>query len=164
MRKIALILGLFLAAPLAAHAQKFDVYAGYSFLRVEGTPSDISMNGWEGSVTYRISDYLGIVGDVSANYGTIFGTESMNIHGYYGGPEVRLSERVSPFVHAMIGDLRLSIPGEIVNKPSFLLGGGVDLRVNDLLSIRLIQADVPTGNLISTSADGRISVGLVFHF
>lgn len=164
MRKIAFVLGLFLAAPLATHAQKFDVFTGYSLLRVDETPSDVSMNGWEGSVEYKFSDYLGVTADVSAHYGTIFGTESMNIHGYYFGPELRLQKRVSPFVHVMLGDTRLSIPGEIGNHFSVVLGGGADLRINDLLSIRLIQADFPTGNLVSTSVDGRISTGLVFHF
>ncbi|MFZ0211370.1 MAG: outer membrane beta-barrel protein [Candidatus Acidiferrales bacterium] len=164
MRKIAFFIGIFLLAPLAAHAQKFDVFTGYSFLRVEGTPSDISMNGWEGSITYKISDYFGIKGDLSTHYGTIFGDESMNIHGYYVGPELRLQKRVSPFVHVMVGDLRLSIPGEIGNHFSVAIGGGADLRVNSFLSIRLIQADIPTGNLKSTSTDGRISTGLVFHF
>ncbi|HEV2288187.1 MAG TPA: outer membrane beta-barrel protein [Candidatus Acidoferrales bacterium] len=164
MRKIALIFGLFLAAPLATQAQRIDVFTGYSLLRVDENPSNISMNGWEGSVEYKFSDYLGVKADFSANYGTILGTKNMNIHGYYVGPELRLKKRISPFVHVLLGDTRLSIPGEIGNHFSVVLGGGADLRINDLLSIRLIQADIPTGNLVSTSVDGRISTGLVFHF
>ena len=163
MRKLVMLIGLSLLAPVAAQAQKFEVFAGYSFARFEQMGGDANTSGWEGSFTFKFSPYVGLTGAFTGNYGSLF-KESMNIHSYYVGPQLSLPMRYSPFVHVLLGDLRLSLPGLRKNAFSTEVGGGMDIRVNTHLSIRAIEADVVTGDLKSTSSDGRISSGIVVHF
>lgn len=163
MRKIALLVGLFMLAPVAARAQKFEVFAGYSFARFEQMGGDANTSGWQGAFTFKFNTYVGLTGAFTGNYGSLF-KESMNIHSYYVGPQLSLPMRYSPFVHVLLGDLRLSLPGLRKNVFSTEVGGGLDIRVNHYLSIRAIEADVVTGDLKATSNDGRISSGIVVHF
>lgn len=165
MNKIAFILIFALFAPFAAHAQskKFEVFAGYAFHRVEGFPSNANMNGWEGSLTYKFTSYLGVTADTSADYGTLTNSR-INFHTFYVGPQVSLPRRISPFVHVLLGVSRSSVFGVTSKTFSTAIGGGVDYRATSLISIRMIQVDVITGATKNTSSDGRISTGIVFRF
>lgn len=164
MRKVALLLCVFLVAPAAAHAQKYDVFAGYSFARYEQMGGDENTSGWEASLAYKFTPYLALVGDVTGNYGTLF-QKPLNVHNYYGGLQVTLPMRYSPFVHVMLGAMRVSIPGVARTPFSTEWGGGLDIRVNRYFSVRAIEADVVTGTAKSlTSEDGHLTAGIVFHF
>ncbi|HVB36197.1 MAG TPA: outer membrane beta-barrel protein [Candidatus Acidoferrales bacterium] len=165
MNKISFILIFALFAPFAAQAQstKIEAFAGYSFQRVEGFPSNANMSGWEGSLTYKFTPYLGLTGDVSAQYGTLTGSR-INYHNILVGPQVSLPRKISPFVHVLVGDGRSSVFGVTSKTVAIAVGGGVDYRVSDLVSIRMIQFDVITGATQQTSSDGRFSTGIVFRF
>lgn len=164
MRRLVILLGLILAAPLAAHAQRFDLFGGYTYARFEQQGGDTNTNGWAGSITYKFSPYLGLEGAFTGNYGTLF-KESASIHNFYVGPQLSLPmRRYSPFVHVLLGVMRLSVPALKKSAFSTEVGGGLDIRANDYLSIRVIEADVVTGDLTSTSSDGRICAGVVLHF
>lgn len=163
MRKIAIFLGLVLLMPAAARAQKFDLFAGYSYEQLDQTGSDSHTNGWESSLTYKFNAYIGITGAFTGNYGSLFG-ESMNLHDFYVGPQLSMPMRYSPFVHVMLGDMRLSLA--TLHKTAFSTewGGGLDIRVNQYLSIRAIEADAVTGSIKPSQSDGQICAGLVIHF
>ena len=164
MRRAALLLCVFLVAPAAAQAQRYDLFAGYSFARYEQMGGDENASGWEASLAYKVTPYVAAVGDVTGNYGTLF-QKSMNVHNYYGGLQVQLPMRYSPFVHVMLGAMRVSIPGIAHTAFSTEWGGGMDIRVNHYFSVRAIEADVVTGTARSlTSEDGHISAGIVIHF
>lgn len=164
MRRVALLLCIFLLVPMAAQAQKFDLFAGYSFARFEQMGGDENTSGWEASLGYKLSPYLSAVGDVTGNYGTLF-QKSLNVHNYYGGLQVQLPMRYSPFVHVLLGGMRVSIPGLARTAFSTEWGGGLDIRVTRYLSVRAIEADVVTGTAKSlTSEDGHITAGIVLHF
>ncbi len=164
MRRAALLLCVFLLAPAAAQAQKYDLFAGYSFARFEQLGGDENTSGWEASLAYKFTPYVAVVGDVTGNYGTLF-QKSMNAHNYYIGGQIMLPSRYSPFVHVLLGGMRVSIPGVAHTAFSTEWGGGLDIRVNHYLSVRAIEADVVTGTAKSlTSEDGHITAGIVFHF
>lgn len=163
MRKIAFLVGIFLMAPLAAHAQKNEIFAGYSFMRMEAAPSNIFINGWEGSYTRLLSQYFGVSGDTSGHYGSSGGSH-FNFHSYYGGVQIRLPLRFSPFVHVMLGDTRLSFQGLVTNKISVADGGGLDYRASESLYFRLIQLDYLTGLHTQISPEFRASTGIVIRF
>ncbi|MGH9781387.1 MAG: hypothetical protein ACRD33_06155, partial [Candidatus Acidiferrales bacterium] len=112
MNKIAFILILGLFGPLAAQAQthKFEAFAGYSFQRVEGFPSNANMSGWEGALTYKFTPYFGVTADASAQYGTLTGSR-INYHNILVGPELSLPHKISPFIHLLAGDGRSSVFG-----------------------------------------------------
>jgi hypothetical protein len=165
MNKIAFILILALFAPFAAQAQtkKIEAFAGYSFQRVEGFPSNANMSGWEGSLTYKFTSYIGVTADVSGQYGTLTNSR-INYHNILVGPQVSLPRKISPFVHVLFGEGRSSVFGVTSKTFAIAIGGGVDYRVTDLISIRMAQFDVITGATKQTSSDGRFSAGIVFHF
>jgi hypothetical protein len=162
MRKVIVLLGFLLLTSGAVHAQKFDIFAGYSYEQLDQPGSDAKTSGWEGSLTYKINSYIGVTGAATGNYGNLCG--SMNLHDFYVGPQLSLPMRFSPFVHVLFGDMRLSLPGQITNAFSVQVGGGLDIRVNHYLSIRAIEADAVTGNIYPTSSAGHICSGLVLHF
>jgi opacity protein-like surface antigen len=84
-------------------------------------------------------------------------------HSFLFGPRVRILEdkKLSPFVHVLLGVTRMdrelrgvdtmSVFSGVVIRPiretrtdtgfAFAMGGGVDLRCSDRISVRLIQAD-----------------------
>src|SRR5579864_1956761 len=131
MRKAALLLGLFLLVPLTARAQKNEIFAGYSFQVMEARPSGFALiNGWEGSYTYKFSEFLGISGDVSGDYGTVLNSR-MNFHSYLIGPQIQLPlpRNFTPFVDARFGWSRLSFQGLLTRKFTFNAGGGMDYKV-----------------------------------
>jgi hypothetical protein len=166
MRRAALLVGVFLLVPLTAHAQKNEIFAGYSFQVMEARPSGFAViNGWEGSYTYKLSDFFGITADASGDYGTVVNSR-MNFHSYLAGPQVQipLARHFAPFVHALFGASRESFQGFITKKFSFADGGGLDYRASESFSVRLIQVDFITGNFTQSSPESRFSTGIVFRF
>ncbi|HEV2488773.1 MAG TPA: hypothetical protein VGT03_03110 [Candidatus Acidoferrales bacterium] len=166
MCKAALLAGILLFVPLAAHAQKNEIFAGYSFLRMEAHPSNMNLiGGWEGSYTYQLSSFYGINADASGDYGTVLNSR-MNFHSYLIGPQIHipLPRHFSPFVHLRFGWSRLSFQGIITDKFTSNVGGGMDYRASDSISFRLIEADFITGNFTQSSPESRFSTGIVFRF
>lgn len=163
MRKILFFVGLWLLMPMMAHAQRYDIFGGYSYDQLDQPGSDTKTSGWEGSVTFKWSSYIGFTGAFSGNYGMLF-NQSMTLYSFYAGPQLSLPMRYSPFVHVLVGDMKLSL--SILHKTAFSteVGGGLDIRVNHFLSIRAIEADAVTGDIQPTSTAGHICSGIVLHF
>ena len=65
LRKLSLLVGLASLTSLAAHAQglgdKVELFGGYSYMRT-ASPS-FNLNGWELAGQYKVTDWLGGVGD-----------------------------------------------------------------------------------------------------
>lgn len=154
MRKITLGFSLLLLIPLAAMAQpdypKAEVFGGYSFFRAN--PDGINLHGWEGSVTGNITPWFGVEGNFSGHYGSpqLFGFDiplaDVNHHTFMAGPKLTYrAEKVAPFAHFLIGAARASTGafGASVsdNALATVVGGGIDIHLNDTLAIRAFQAD-----------------------
>jgi len=154
MRKILLSFSLLLLVPLAAMAQpeypKAEIFGGYSFFRAN--PDGINLHGWNASVTGNITHWFGVEGDFSGHYGSpnVFGFTvpyvDVNSHTFMAGPKLTYrAESVAPFAHFLIGAARASTGafGASVADTALaaVVGGGIDIRLNDSLSIRAIQAD-----------------------
>lgn len=127
------------------------------------------MNGLEASATWSVSRYLGIKGAVSAHFekdtfvdvfetgpGETF-TASVSsrerLYSLLAGLQLRDNEstaRFTPFGHALIGaarhTARLRLDGvfDAQSKETTLavrIGGGLDLRLNDRIDLRLIEVN-----------------------
>lgn len=160
------------------------------------------MNGIEGSITGFPVAWLGVTGDFSyhrkESSTSITGGSSQykrEIFYFMGGPtlKIRNATRVEPFAHALIGGAHLrenytlttTTPtggSQVTISPNTTklalgLGGGLDVRLGDKFSLRLIQVDYTpifigdrifnvNNNTIRLSKNRvdnlRISVGLVF--
>jgi hypothetical protein len=186
----AAVLSLFvLASPL--HAQRIELFGGYSYVRapvtflqissacpVQGCPTfsttqNLNLNGWEVSGAYKLLGPLALAADFSDTSGS-FRRADTSLKTYLFGPQLRFPGPISPFAHFLIGGAHESIgtaagplitSGPTQNAFATTVGGGLDLKVMPLISLRPIQIDYLLTHFNSkTQNQPRISVGIVLRF
>jgi hypothetical protein len=167
LRKLCLLLGFFFVISMSAQAQgiadKIQLFGGYSYMHFGGPPSG-SLNGWEIAGQYKFTDWLGGVADFDGHYGSPSGP-SNSTHTYLFGPEVSYPARISPFAHVLIGGAHSTIGGVSDTSFATAIGFGIDNRINDLISWRMIQGDYLITHVFGTTQNNaRLSTGIVFHF
>jgi opacity protein-like surface antigen len=193
MRKslMFVVLGLSSLPSMAQEFSRAELFGGYQYLRFGGSTSNGSTSssqafpGWNASFAFNFNRYLGATGDVGAGYATINGV-STSIYTFTTGPMVTLSSarKVNPYVHALFGaayaKASVTSAGTTTSVSQVgstaLLGGGVDVKVTQAISVRVIQADwlyyrfgsktfggvtIPAS---SQSNNVRLSIGLVYRF
>lgn len=201
MRKLAATIFLVgaLAASACAQLPSGNIFFGYSYEHattaapallpdVGGVVATGStgMNGWNASGELKFLPLMGIVGDVSAHYGTATVTgvcgfvitcvpvqEPMDttVYHYLFGPQISFSVgKVRPFAHALFGAGHLSESTKVVpfstteTAFAYALGGGLDYKLFGPLRWRA-QADFLQDNFFSKGQSNfRFSTGPVLHF
>ncbi len=180
MRKLLFTSMLSLLMPLPALAQEYprlELFGGYSYFRAN--PGGFNLNGWNASIAGNITNWFGIVGDVSGHYGSPFDLGPgvrINSYKFMGGPKLSYREgRMTLFAHFLIGDARAGTRAFGLstsdNALAAAVGGGVDLNLNDWLAIRAVQADYVMTRFRAFPEDfgperqnnARFSFGLVFR-
>ncbi len=143
--------------------------------------------GWNTSVTYNFNRFVGLKADVSGHYKKFTLAETPlrvtangSTHNYSGGIQIKdnkKSKRFSPFVQALVGVSTSKVKLNSSTICSFVtncqeknsgftmvIGGGLDLKVSERFSIRLIQADYnPTYFAETRQNNVRLGFGIVFH-
>jgi opacity protein-like surface antigen len=157
--------------------------------------------GWNSSMTFYFTDRFGLTGDVSGVWRrenqTYFNEPyraQMEIYNFLAGPQVRFvnDTKWTPFVRAMagvaysrnrFGARSATAPFQTFDDSSvdfaMGLGGGVDYRISDRVSYRIIQGDYnpifrrgrtrTTSSGLTLEIDGktennlRFSTGIVLH-
>lgn len=147
----------------------YEVFGGYSRLRADGH----SLNGWTGTFIVKVNSWFAIAADVDGHYGSHReGTEHVRVreHAFTFGPHVALENqsRVTPFAFALFGGAheKVRVAGVAESATGFAanLGGGLDLRVTERVSLRLIQVDAAFTRFHGEGKTApRFSTGLVFH-
>ncbi|HYP30001.1 MAG TPA: outer membrane beta-barrel protein [Blastocatellia bacterium] len=194
---IAAFLFLIPSAGMAQESPKVEVFGGYSFLRVEGGDS---FNGWQASVAGNVNNWFGIVAEFSGHYDSrsqrlsfvrpglppveLRSDTDTSIHSFLFGPRFsyRKHERVTPFVHGLIGLTRTQVDGTATASDpvlddlltdfetsdtnfSAVFGGGVDINLSKRFALRLVQADYQAIRNDSFTLDNaRVSTGLVIRW
>jgi outer membrane protein OmpA-like peptidoglycan-associated protein len=187
-----LILSLISFANIPGQAQdentpKADIFAGYQWLNPGGSvPVPQTANPVQGQQLRSLSKGFGLAfgynfypvfaleGDLGRNWDT-----GLSFTTYSAGPRFTLrSEGVNFFVHTLVSLNQLTAPGFSTKEGiGTILGGGMDLRLGQHVSFRLIEADyqwarhnfaplVPENqsNLRRPSFSGtRLRGGLVFN-
>ena len=151
-------------------------------------------HGFEVSATGNLSRYFGLKGDFSAHFknqnfpsGNTGGVDvDSRLLNFLGGIQIKDNSsetRFKPFAHALAGVAhgRNKVHFDQVfciaifpnpctdfteSETGFAaaLGGGLDIRANDRIDVRVIQFDYnPTKLFDSTQHNFRIGVGIVFH-
>jgi hypothetical protein len=194
MKMKAMITGTFVLAVLmfgisTVNAQternKFELFGGYSYMNLNrGFDADefdddfsdfpanrVNAHGFNGSVTYNVTRYVGIKGDLTLHsYGEDFNSilivnppvntsqtfkTSQNIYQYMGGLQIKDNakegSKFRPFAHALIGvaDQHFSIDQSNgtrlldLNSTDWAMkfGGGVDIKIHKNIDIRAIGFD-----------------------
>jgi outer membrane immunogenic protein len=176
------LLSLCSAPAQAQETPKVDVFAGYSYVRENPGPSggdSFSLNGGSASVTYHIKDWISGVADFGGYHnGDILGSGvDGTLSTYLFGPRIsyRSYKHFRPFAEALFGVAHAgaSISGGLngsQNSFAMAIGGGVDYRISNRLSLRPLQVDYlmtrfpeETPNN-QTQNNLRASTGIVIHF
>ena len=161
MRKLILMCGIIVCAPLLAVAQdypKAEVFTGYSYLRGN---LNANFNGWNASVTGNVNNWFGVTADFGGHY-----VSGFNVHTFTFGPKFtyRGKNRVEPYFQTLFGGARFGNGGSTT---AFALatGGGLDVKVNKNVAIRVIDVTylyLRDNGVISSN--GRLSTGIVWRF
>jgi opacity protein-like surface antigen len=181
MRKLLFIVALAFALPVIAQAQdspRTEIFGGYSYLRLdEDLNDDRDLNGWNASVNQNIFKWLGFKADFSGHYGNstvLLGTGAdLNTYFFLFGPQfsLRKYKRYQPFGHVLFGAVRSDVDAFVSGGPhandtafAMAVGGGLDVKVLDKLSVRLFQADyILTRFNDDNQSNFRASTGLVLR-
>jgi len=176
------LLSLFGAAGYAQDVPKFDVFAGYSYLRANPDTtglSSFSMNGGSASLAYNANHWLSGVADFGGYHANnILGTGvDGTLSTYLFGPKVsyRRDSRVTPFGQVLFGVAHIGGNNGLGfsssnNSFAMTVGGGVDVKLSDRFSVRPVQVDYlltrfnELGAGTQSQNNLRVSTGIVFHF
>ena len=187
----SLVLVAFLfATPL--HAQSIELFGGYSFVRPQVTYSqtpqgtcvitgcvtttstrNLNFNGWEVGGAYKVLGPVALAADFSDTSGSFHGADT-HLKTYLFGPQLRFPGPISPFAHFLVGGAHESTSSGIgplitssptSNAFATAVGGGLDLKVLPLLSVRPIQVDYLLTHFNSnTQNQFRYSAGILLRF
>ncbi len=174
------VLLLCAVAPLSAQdTSRFDISAGYAYVRSNAPPGGcgcFSMNGVDASAAYSLTRYLGVVGDfATVHAGNVNASGlALNLTSYLFGPQVSIPvhSRFHPFGHVLVGGahaggLSYGGAGAPANAFAMAVGGGLDVRVNHAFSVRLFEADYYLthfqNGVNSEENNLRLTFGVVFH-
>jgi len=168
----------FTGAAFAQDTPKFDIFAGYSYVRdnpsTSGVPS-FNLHGGSASVAYNVNNWLGAVADFGGYHeNNILGSGvDGTLSTYLFGPRIsyRKHERVTPFAQALFGVAHSSVSfGSTDNAFAATFGGGVDVKLSHRFSWRTAQVEYlltrfpETTTSRETQNNLRVSTGVVFHF
>jgi hypothetical protein len=152
-----------------------EVFGGYSNLQA-------AYNGWDASVAFNPTSWLGIVGDGSGYYttstvsvgSTLLGVRTnINASAYAAmfGPQLSLRKsRVHLFARGLVGPVHLTAASPAFHvtaagtETGYGGGLGLDIVLFRRVAVRLFQADYLRTNFASRTQDlGRISGGIVIQ-
>jgi hypothetical protein len=160
---------LMMSLSAVAADSKAEVFAGYQYTRLDG----VNLNGINGALTVNLKENIGVTADFGGAYKSEGGASTKTLT-YTFGPVIsgRKDAPFVPFAHALFGgfhtSLDLGIPAANGSVSGFamLIGGGVDVRMSDRLSIRAGQFDWISlrANGGSSNNNFRYSGGVVVHF
>ena len=173
------VLSLFGATAHAQDTPKFDIFAGYSYLRLNPSTAGVSslnLNGGSASIAYNAKSWLSGVADFGGySNGNILNTGiNGTLSTYLFGPRVsyRHFGRITPFGEVLFGVAHASSAGTSGSDNAFAmtLGGGLDYKLSDRFAIRPVKLDYlitrfsETGTSNQTQNNLRVSTGIVFRF
>jgi len=201
MRRLRVVLLLVVAfsLPMLGQSGKTELFGGYSLERTAaGCGSDYrcgfndtgatsNLNGWIASITGYLHRSLGLSAQFSGNYGSAGfgggggGLSSVHRYAYQFGPVYTFRwQRTSAFTHALFGGVSQGLGQAALNgrAPSYTafiwsVGGGLDMKISDHLSLRAAQIDyerqhVPVDGLSAPSTSPtngfRYSAGVVLRY
>lgn len=163
---------------------KFELSGGYAYRTYYSTDgATLGMNGWYGSFDDNLKRWIGLTAEavgVGKNEGSLYG--DTHIYTFLVGPQIYplTHRKLTPFGQVLIGVgyYRNVVPpfGDYPGKTTTSTvrawqgGGGLDLKVSEHWSVRLVQVDFGSANFFPNTSSyvnrsmHRVSVGVVYHF
>ena len=173
---------LFGVTARAQDTPKFDVFAGYSYVRENPSTSGIdgfNLHGGSASIAYNANHWLSAVADFGGYHsGDILGTGvDGTLSTYLFGPRVTYhrDSRIAPFGQVLFGVAHIGGSNGLAfsssnNSFAMTIGGGVDYKLSHRFSIRPVQVEYlltrfdELGLGAQSQNNLRLSTGVVFHF
>ncbi len=167
---------------------RVELFGGLSYLRTSGNSN---VNGINGQANININRWVGIAADLAGHFQTSADADltrrtgarpSANAYSFLFGPQFsERAGRMRGFAHFLVGAARLQqgfkaggggVPADSTVL-SWAAGGGVDLKVTDMIDVRAITVDyqyikspdiplVPVGAMKGGRNNIRVGIGLVF--
>jgi len=174
---VVVVVALLSLTAMAADAPRAEVFGGFQYFRANSGVPDIdnfNLNGWNASLSGYFSRFFGVTADFSGAYGKpqVLGVPiNTKLHTFMFGPVVRLPNpsHITPFVHALGGGVHISgdVQGVSASETdaAWAVGGGLDVGVARMLSVRLAQVDFLQTRSGGTNQNNfRYSAGVVIKF
>jgi len=173
MKRIFWILPAILLFTITARAQEstpvWDVAGTFTYLKADWGHSNFNLLGATASGTENLNNWFGGRIEISAFHGTEGGaTVSAQTVTYGPVFSYRHFNAFTPYVHVQAGAIHASQGylgiSQSAIKFAMVGGGGVDVRINRIASVRL-QADYLMSRFLSLNQNNlQGSVGVVFRF
>jgi hypothetical protein len=163
---------------------RVELFTGYSNLQenIPILPIDQkgeNLNGLNTSVTVKLTKRIGVTTEYTGYFKSSQRIDR-NLQTFLGGPRFSATAgRAQIFGHILFGGARFHRDGftfiNFENKPVEIpefsetaiaagFGGGLDYKLNERVSLRLIQGDVLVSRLETVPTAGRLSFGVVLNF
>jgi opacity protein-like surface antigen len=188
-----LMFGLYAGIAGAQVPTSGNVYFGYSYFNTNLAAINDSnqgssrggLNGWQGTLEGKVFPLLGIVADLTGEYGSLdlggvcpvvpvgggpgggCTTFSLTTHEYnvMFGPRVGTTiGKIRPFAEFEIGVGHVSTTGESDTSLATAVGGGMDYKLFRAVALRAEGDYVHTHFFSAGQNNVRISTGIVFRF
>ncbi|MBI1984467.1 MAG: outer membrane beta-barrel protein [Acidobacteria bacterium] len=170
LRLIPLVLFLSVPATAQDKAPQIEMFGGYAYALADFSNESVNLNGWNFSLTENVNSWFGGTADFSGHYGQPSGV-NVNAHMFLFGPTfaLRRSRSFTPFSHVLLGGIRASRGyvgvSESATKFAAAFGGGIDVKIHEIVAIRVFQADYFVTPFFGLRQDNvRVSGGIVLRF
>jgi opacity protein-like surface antigen len=161
-----------------ANQHGFNASGVFNFNRYVGIKGDVSGTFRSGRHTFTVPTGIQSTPTVPVSF-----EAKTSLYNFLAGIQIKdnaRDKRLAPFAHALVGAahrsnkikggpfaciLIIPCPGDTSETAlSFAFGGGLDIKLNRRVALRLIQADYnPIKFNTRTDHNFRFSTGLVFH-
>ena len=146
---------------------RWQLGVGFAWVRFRSSVYDTNQYGIQTTITYFLSEWLGVRGSFMGAFGGSVGAGQDTRTGVYGGGPVVAwrQKRWEPWLQGIFGGAHQG-PQLAAGRNSFgmELGGGADYRWNPRVSFRAEADYLRTGFFHQTQASFLISSGVVLHF
>jgi hypothetical protein len=181
MRKLFLAMMVIACAASFSFAQgsddyhPYDIYVGYSHNWFDFGNSVEGFNGVEGAVKGNVSRYIGLKADYAFHFKSFdegLASVDGSLHTLVGGAELKdnsTETKLKPFAQLMGGFTHLRVSSSFTGTDTntglaLVAGGGLDVRINRRVDIRVVQVDyVPTRLGGGWQHNLRVGAGIVFR-
>ena len=162
----ALCASVFARAASAQEPRKYELGAGYAYMRVDSSAGALSLQGVNFSLARNVNGWLAIVGD-----GGGYHLEGFRLGTVLAGPRFtgRSGQKASVFGQALFGGAHANAGGRgfpaYHDSVALAFGGGIDYRINGRVALRLAQVEyVQTRLGGAVQHNLRAGAGIVLHF
>jgi outer membrane protein with beta-barrel domain len=150
-----MILLIAFCLPGLAQSHQLALTGGYNYQDTDqGHGLRTNLNGWFASAEFDLSNTVSITAEMDNYYGSV-GSKNTAQENFVIGPQLTFrSDKATlwPFVYVQGGDQRSAFGSDVEHAFNFQLGGGVQLKLNDRVSLELTPAEysLATPNGIAT--------------